>query len=154
MNHVHLLFAFLSLSIYILIHTNDRSNLAKITKSDRFRYLGSILQENGELDGDLNHRIQAGWMKCKSASGVLCDRRRPLKLKGKFYRTAIRLAMLYDTKCWAVKHQHVHKMGVAEMRMLRGMCGHTRKDKIGHEDIRGKVGVAEIVGNMRENRLR
>ena len=148
------MFAFLSLSIYILIHTNDRSNLAKITKSDRFRYLGSILQENGELDGDLNHRIQAGWMKWKSASGVLCDRRMPLKLKGKFYRTAIRPAMLYGTECWAVKHQHVHKMGVAEMRMLRGMCGHTRKDKIGNEDIRGKVGVAEIVGNMRENRLR
>ncbi|KAM0990508.1 hypothetical protein TB2_018540 [Malus domestica] len=75
-------------------------------------------------------------MKCKSASGVLCDRRRPLKLKGKFYRTAIRPAMLYGTECWAVKHQHVHKMGVAEMRMLRGMCGHTRKDKIGNEDIR------------------
>ena len=98
------MFAFLSLSIYVLIHTNDRSNLAKITKSDRFRYLGSILQENGDLDGDLNHRIQAGWMKCKSASGV-CDRRRPLKLKGKFYRTAIRPAMLYGTECWAVKHQ-------------------------------------------------
>ncbi|KAM2014503.1 hypothetical protein ACFX16_045151 [Malus domestica] len=90
----------------------------------------------------------------KSASGVLCDRRMPLKLKGKFYRTAIRLAMLYGTECWVVKHQHVHKMGVAEMRMLRGMCGDTRKDKIGNEDIRGKVGVAEIVGNMRENRLR
>ena len=45
-------------------------------------------------------------------------------------------------------------MGVAEMRMLRWMCGHTRKDKIGNEDIRGKVGVAEIVGKMRENRLR
>ena len=45
-------------------------------------------------------------------------------------------------------------MGVAEMRMLRWMCGHTRKDKIRNEDIRGKVGVAEIVGKMRENRLR
>ncbi|KAM1263569.1 hypothetical protein ACFX2G_029171 [Malus domestica] len=75
-------------------------------------------------------------MKCKSASGVLCDRRRPLKLKGKFHRTTIRPMMLYGTECWTVKHQHVHKMGVAEMRMLRGMCGHTRKDKIGHEDIR------------------
>ncbi|KAM1129870.1 hypothetical protein ACFX19_045301 [Malus domestica] len=126
----------------------------EIPKSDRFRYLGSILQKNGELDGDLNHRIQAGWMKWKSASGVLCDRRMPLKLKGKFYRTAIRPAMLYGTECWAVKHQHVHKMGVAEMRMLRWMCGHTRKDKIRNEDTRGKVGVAEIEGKMRENRLR
>ncbi|XP_050137092.1 uncharacterized protein LOC126612666 [Malus sylvestris] len=93
-------------------------------------------------------------MKCKSASGVLCDRRRSLKLKGKFYRTAIRPAMLYGTECWAMKHQHVHKMGVAEIRMLRGMCGHTRKDKIVNEDIRGKVGVAEVEGKMRENRLR
>ncbi|KAM0967156.1 hypothetical protein ACFX2C_022826 [Malus domestica] len=67
---------------------------------------------------------------------------------------AIRPAMLYGTKCWAVKHQHVHKMGVAEMRMLHGMYGHTRKDKIGNEDIRGKVGVAKIEGNMRENRFR
>ncbi|KAM1033960.1 hypothetical protein ACFX2A_038273 [Malus domestica] len=126
----------------------------EIPKSDRFRYLGSILQKNGELDGDLNHRIQAGWMKWKSASGVLCDRRMPLKLKGKFYRTAIRSAMLYGTECWAMKHQHVHKIGVAEMRMLRWMCGHTKKDKIRNEDIRGKVGVAEIEGKMRENRLR
>ncbi|KAM1748371.1 hypothetical protein ACFX12_009373 [Malus domestica] len=138
--------------------TYETDKATTITKSDRFRYLGSILQENGELDGDLNHRIQAGWMKCKSASGVLCDRCRSLKLKGKFYRTAIRPAMLYGTECWAVKHQHVHKMGVAEIRMLcgmfRGMCGHTRKEKIVNEDIRGKVGVAEVEGKMRENRLR
>ncbi|KAM1663779.1 hypothetical protein ACFXTN_039405 [Malus domestica] len=45
-------------------------------------------------------------------------------------------------------------MGVAEMRMLRGMYGHTRKDKIENEDIQGKVGVAKIEGNMRENRFR
>ncbi|KAM1838659.1 hypothetical protein ACFX14_020281 [Malus domestica] len=64
--------------------TYETDKATKITKSDRFRYLGSILQENGELDGDLNHIIQAGWMKGKSASGVLCDRRKLLKLKGKF----------------------------------------------------------------------
>ncbi|KAM1139557.1 hypothetical protein ACFX19_040433 [Malus domestica] len=90
----------------------------------------------------------------KSASGVLCDCRRPLKLKGKFYRTAIRLAMLYGTECWVVKHQHVHKMGVAEMRMLRGMCGHTRKDKIVNEDRKYERKSAPVILNMcKEGRL-
>jgi hypothetical protein len=44
---------------------------------------------------------------------VLCDHRIPIKLKEKFYRTSIRLAMLYGTECWAVKKQHIHKMSVA-----------------------------------------
>ncbi|RXH77425.1 hypothetical protein DVH24_023699 [Malus domestica] len=41
-------------------------------------------------------------------------------------------------------------MGVAEMRMLPWMCGHTRKDKIRNEVIQGKVGVAEIERKMRK----
>ncbi|CAN6541304.1 unnamed protein product [Malus baccata var. baccata] len=143
----------------------------EIPKSDRFRYLGSILQKNGELDGDLNHRIQAGWMKWKSASGVLCDRRMPLKLKGKFYRTAIRPAMLYGTECWAVKHQHVHKMGVAEMRMLRwirptdapvrrcdygtevqGQRGRGRPRKTLEETLRKDLEYLDLTEDMTQNR--
>ena len=81
------------------------------------------MQKNGELNGDLNHRIQVGWMKWKSASGMLCDRSMRLKLKGKFYRTEIRPAMHYGMECWTVKHQHVHKIGVTEMRIFRWMCG-------------------------------
>ncbi|KAL5135333.1 hypothetical protein HKD37_03G008264 [Glycine soja] len=29
--------------------------------------------DDGEIEGDVNHRIQAGWMKWRKASGVLCD---------------------------------------------------------------------------------
>ena len=82
----------------------------KVPKSDCFRYLGSILQKNRELDGDLNHRIQVEWINWKSALGVLCDRRMSLKLKEIFYRMAISPVMLYGTKCWVEKHQDVHKM--------------------------------------------
>ena len=52
-------------------------------------------------------------------SGILCDKRVPQNLKGKFYRTAIRLAMLYGAECWPTKIQHVQQLSVAEMRMLR-----------------------------------
>jgi hypothetical protein len=70
-----------------------------IPKKDTFRYLGSILQKDGDIDEDLSHRIKASWLKWCQASGVLCDPRVPLKLKGKFYRTAIRPAMLYGVEC-------------------------------------------------------
>ncbi|KAL6514533.1 hypothetical protein OROGR_020112 [Orobanche gracilis] len=110
--------------------------------------------DDGELDGDVAHRIKAGWLKWKSATGVLCDPDMPHRLKGKFYRTAIRPALLYGTECWVVKQCHVQKMNVAEMRMLRWMCGHTKKDRLRNEVIREKVRVASIEDKMMENRLR
>ncbi|KAG2591218.1 hypothetical protein PVAP13_5NG436140 [Panicum virgatum] len=74
-----------------------------VAHKDTFRYLGSILQKGGDIDEDVRHRISAGWLKWRQASGVLCDRRVPQKLKGKFYRTAIRPAMLYGAECWPTK---------------------------------------------------
>ncbi|XP_050508941.1 uncharacterized protein LOC126886137 [Diabrotica virgifera virgifera] len=125
-----------------------------IVKSNSFKYLGSVLQSNGEIDGDACSRIRAGWMKWKEASGVLCDRKIPMKLKGKFYKTAIRPAMMYGTECWAVKKKEEQRMHVVEMRMLRWMSGVTKKDKIRNEYIRGSLGVAPIDAKMREHRLR
>ncbi|KAK7258655.1 hypothetical protein RIF29_24237 [Crotalaria pallida] len=125
--------------------------LAQVPK---FKYLGSILQQDAEIEGDVNLRIQAGWMKWRSASGVLCDKKVPLKLKGRFYRTAVRPVILYGTECWAAKGTQENKLHVAEMRMLRWMSGHTRQDRIRNEYIREKVGVAPIVEKMVEYRLR
>ena len=62
--------------------------------------------------------------------------------------------MLYGSKCWTIKGQHKYKMGVAEIRMLRWMCGHKRKDKIRNEYIREWVGVALITEKLLKNRLR
>ncbi|XP_019255179.1 PREDICTED: uncharacterized protein LOC109233771 [Nicotiana attenuata] len=57
-----------------------------IAKRDSFRYLGSVIQGDGEIDGDVTHRIRAGWSKWRLASGVLYDKKVPQKLKRKFYR--------------------------------------------------------------------
>jgi hypothetical protein len=78
-----------------------------VPKKDTFRYLGSMLRKNGDIDEDVSHRIKDGWLKWRQASGVLCDPRVPLKLKDKFYRTAIRPVMLYEAECWPTKRRHV-----------------------------------------------
>jgi hypothetical protein len=112
------------------------------------------LQSEGEIDEDVSHIIRVGWVKWRQASGVLCDKKVPNKLKGKFYRTVIRLAMMYGTECWVTKGQHIQKMSVAEMRMLRWICGHTRKYRIRNDDIRDKLGVAPIQEKLVQHRLR
>ena len=66
-----------------------------------------MLQSNGGIDEDVSHRIKAERMKWWEASGILCDKKVPHKLKGKFYRTAIRPAMLYGAECWPTKRQHI-----------------------------------------------
>nr|XP_009778623.1 PREDICTED: uncharacterized protein LOC104227940 [Nicotiana sylvestris] len=91
-----------------------------IPKRVSFKYVGSIIQGNGEIDEDVTHCIGAGWMKWRLASGVLCDRNVPLRLKGKFYRVVVRPAMLRDR----IKNDAIQdRVGVAsvedKMRELR-----------------------------------
>nr|GEW41812.1 ataxia telangiectasia mutated family protein [Tanacetum cinerariifolium] len=94
---------------------------------ESFRYLGSVLHRSGRIDDDVAHRIRAGWMKWREASGFLCDRRIPLKLKGNFYRAVIRPTMLYGSKCWPIMKALSNKVEVAELRMLRWTCDEGRR---------------------------
>ncbi|GER42042.1 sorting nexin 1 [Striga asiatica] len=77
-----------------------------VAKKETFRYLGSMLQKDGGIDVDVRHRIATGWLKWRQASGVFCDKRVPQRLKGKFYKTAIRPTMLYGAECWPTKRKH------------------------------------------------
>jgi hypothetical protein len=124
-----------------------------VPKKDTFCYLRSILQKNEDINEDVSHRIRADWLKWRQASGVLCDPRVPLKLKGKFYRIAIRPAMLYEAECWPTKRRHVQQLSVAEMHMLRWICGHTRRDRVRNDDIRERLGVATVEEKLVQHRL-
>ena len=95
-----------------------------------FKYLGAKLAENGDLDAEMMHRIQSGWKNWERVSGILCNRRISLRVKGKVYKTVVRPAMMYGAETWAMKKAQEKKLDVAEMRMLRWMSGVTKLDRI------------------------
>ena len=77
-----------------------------------------------------------------------------MKIKGKVYRTVVRPALMYGAETWALKKAQEKKLEVAEMRMLRWMCGVTKMDKIRNERIRGTRKVGEITKKVQERRLK
>jgi hypothetical protein len=54
-----------------------------------------VVQKGGRFGIDVKYRIKCGWMIRRKASGVLCNKRTPIRLKGKFYRSVVRPIMLY-----------------------------------------------------------
>ncbi|GJT01754.1 retrovirus-related pol polyprotein LINE-1 [Tanacetum coccineum] len=63
---------------------------------ESFRYLGSMMHKSGRIEDDVTHRILVGWLKCRAATGILCDKKVPLKLKGKFYSTGYDVRTIFD----------------------------------------------------------
>ena len=63
-------------------------------------------------------------------------------------------ALLYGAECWPIKKTQVQRLMVAEMRMIRWMCGYTKMDRIRNVVVRERVRVAPLEDKMRETRLR
>ena len=126
----------------------------KLKEVESFKYLGSVIQNNGDLDEELTRSIQSGWNRWRKCSGVLCDSRMPVKLKSKIQRQVVRPAMLYSSETWATRKKDEDRIDVNEMRMLRWECGLTRRDKVRNEHIRGTLKITPISNKVKESRLR
>jgi len=61
--------------------------------------------------------------------------------------------VLYGAECWPTK-RHVQQISVAEICMLRWICGHTRRDRNRNNDIRDRLGVSAIEEKLVQHRFR
>ena len=76
---------------------------------ERYRLLHAVNMGN----------LQMGRKNWKRVSGVLCDRRMNVKIKGKVYRTVVRPALMYGAETLVTTKAQEKKLQVAEIRMLR-----------------------------------
>ena len=125
----------------------------KLNTVTTFKYLGSIFDSNGGAERDINNRVKLAWMKWKQLTGVLCDKKVPIKLKDKVYKTVIKPTMTYGAECWAVRKKDENRLHVAEMRMLRWIRGKTRKDHVRNTIIQEDANVCQMSTFLRQKRL-
>ena len=126
----------------------------ELIKTTSFKYLGSWITSNSCTFEEVQARSRAAWMRWRELTGVMCDRRMPLRLKSKVYRTMIRPIILYSAECWPMTKKIEQTLHVTEMKMLRWSLGVTMLDKHRNTEVRRRLSVASITDKARESRLR
>ena len=129
-------------------------NGRELKQATSFKYLGSVISEEGGSDLEVRQRIKAAWVKWRQVSGVILDKKIPLQLRIKVYKTVIRPVLLYGAETWALRRKEEGVLERTEMRMLRWILGVSLMERIESEDIRKRVGVCKITDKARESRLR
>ena len=127
---------------------------AQRLQTTEFKYLGSILQSDGDMSTEINKRTQCGWNKWRKMSGVLCDKRVPPHVKGNIHKMIVQPAMVYGMETVPVTSSHVKKLEVTEMKICRWACGHTQRDHVRNEDIKERLKVDSIKERCRKAILR
>ncbi|VDL72946.1 unnamed protein product [Nippostrongylus brasiliensis] len=75
------------------IKVNDPGTITiedtELVRVSTFKYVGSTIACNGDLNGEVNARINSAWTKWRASTGVLCDSKIPERLKSKIYWTVL-----------------------------------------------------------------
>ena len=111
-----------------------------------FKYLGSMFDAEGGTTTDCKNRVRLAWNKWREVTGVICDKKVPVKLKHKIYKTVIKT--YYDIK----KDEML--MNKTEMRMLRWIQGVSLREHNRNEEIREAATVQPIATHLMQKRLR
>ena len=98
--------------------------------------------------------IRFAWNKWREITGVICDKKVPVKLKHKIYKTVIKPTMTYGVECWTMKKKDEMLMNKTEMRMLRWIQGVSLREHKRNKEIREAATVQPIATHLMQKRLR
>ena len=100
----------------------------KYAQTTQFRYLGGLVNEDGELTQEINHRSRAAWACIRRFSRELFDRpRAPWRLKVRLLRAEAMEALLYGCMAWAPRREHYRLLRRTHHRLLLRVIGYHRE---------------------------
>ena len=68
-------------------------------------------------------RLRIGWVKFRECGELLNGKRLLLQVKGRLYRSYIKLEMLYVSETWCLGESEMVSLWRGERAMVKAMCG-------------------------------
>ena len=96
---------------------------------ENFCYLGDILGSEGGVERSVITRIGIAWRKFRELLSLLTSRVLSLQVRGRLYEACVRSVMLYESETWVVKEEDLDHLDRNDMRMIRGTCNTSLKDR-------------------------
>ena len=127
---------------------------ANLELVDKFCYLGDMLSVDGDADAAVDTRIRIGWNKFRQLVPLLTNKDVSLTMRGRLYSSCVQSSMLHGSKTWPVRKKNDVALQRAEMQMVRWMCGVKLEDRVRSKELRGRLGLDEIISVVQQNRLR
>ena len=130
----------------------------KYAQTTQFRYLGGLVNEDGELTQEINHRSRAAWACIRRFSQELSDRpRAPWRLKVRLLRAEAMEALLYGCMTWAPRHEHYRLLRRTHHRLFLRVIGYRRERgtyrQLSYAQALKKTGCQSVEATIRQRRL-
>lgn len=129
------------------------SNVIKTVSN--FKYLGSIISQNADINTEVKHRINAA----SQAFGRLYVKvwkphNLSMKTKLLIYKTVVLSTLLYSSECWTALKRHTRELNAFHLKCLRSILNISWKDKIPNEEILRRTGLLSVDEMLRLRRLK
>ena len=98
---------------------------------DKFKYLGSVLQNNATAEKEIVSRIQKAVSNFHKLYQRVWGKKKHLKLqlKSQVYRTIIFPTLTYGCETWNCSSKQMKKLEGTQYHFLRSIAGETWRDK-------------------------
>ena len=130
----------------------------RYAQTAEFRYLGGLVNEQGDLTREINHRSKTAWACFKRYKTELFDRPgAPFRLKARLLQAEAVEALLYGCVTWSPRRDHYRLLRTTHHQLLLRVIGHRRQQgtyrQLSYAQALKRVGCQSVEATIRQRLL-
>lgn len=106
---------------------------------DHFTYLGSCVSNDGSITNEITSRISKARVAFASLRHLWRQKRIPLHLKGRVYKTTVRAVLLYGCETWPIRAEDLKRLKTFDNRCLRNIANINWRQRVRNEDLYKRI---------------